>query len=120
MNTAASTNHSAQIKSYLMVFGALLVLTVATVTASYLRLPAVLGLMVGLAIATVKASLVAAFFMHLKGERLLIYGLLGLTFLFVVFLFTLPMIDMSAIGINRMPYGGANAMAAPPPATAHH
>ena len=52
-----------------MVFGALLVLTLVTVGVSYLDLPEVETVVVALAIATAKASLVAMFFMHLKGER---------------------------------------------------
>ena len=52
-----------------MVFGALLVLTLITVGVSYLDLPEVETVVVALIIATTKASLVAMFFMHLKGER---------------------------------------------------
>lgn len=86
-----SKSHS--VKPYLVVFGALMVLTVATVLVSYVHLPGVLALLVGLFIATVKASLVAAYFMHLKGERALIYGILGVTAFFVVGLFAVPILD---------------------------
>jgi len=85
--------HQPNIKLYLMVFGALMVLTVVTVLVSYLHLPKTLGIFVGLLIATVKVALVAAFFMHLKGERTLIYSLLGVTFFFVIALYALPLID---------------------------
>ena len=88
--------HHPNTKLYLMVFGALLVLTVVTVTVSYLHFPPALGIAIGLAIATVKASLVASFFMHLKGERALIYGLLCLTIIFVTALFVLPISDTAA------------------------
>jgi cytochrome c oxidase subunit 4 len=90
-------DQSAHIKLYLMVFGALLVLTLVTVGVSYLNLPKSLGIPLGLAIATLKASLVAAFFMHLKGERTLIYGLLGLTVVATIILFALPITDSVAI-----------------------
>ena len=67
-----------------MVFGTLLVLTLITVGVSYLDLPEVETVIVALSIATVKASLVAIFFMHLKGERPMVMWPLALTaFLFV-------------------------------------
>jgi len=73
-----------QVRGYLMVFGTLLVLTLVTVAVSYLQLPEVETVIVALAIATAKASLVAMFFMHLKGERPWVMWTLALTaFLFV-------------------------------------
>jgi cytochrome c oxidase subunit 4 len=51
-------------KGYFAVFGALAVLTVATVVAAELHL----GTAVGVVIALLKASLVMTFFMHLKWE----------------------------------------------------
>jgi len=79
-------NHdvAAQVRGYLMVFGTLLVLTLITVGVSYLDLPEFETVIVALTIATVKASLVAMFFMHLKGEKPMVYWPLGLTaFLFI-------------------------------------
>jgi cytochrome c oxidase subunit 4 len=73
-----------QVRGYLLVFGALLVLTMVTVGVSYLDLPEVETVVVALAIATFKASLVAMFFMHLKGEKPMVTWPLALTaFLFV-------------------------------------
>ena len=70
-----------------MVFGALLVLTLVTVGVSYLDLPEAETVIVALVIATIKASLVAMFFMHLKGERPMVKWPLALTaFLFVALL----------------------------------
>ncbi|MBI4376419.1 MAG: cytochrome C oxidase subunit IV family protein [Elusimicrobia bacterium] len=85
--------HKPNVKAYLAVFAALMVLTVVTVSVSYWHLPPAPAIALGLAIATLKAGLVAAFFMHLKGERLLIYGLLGITVFFMAVLFTLPTWD---------------------------
>ena len=87
------TAHAHDIRPYLFVFGALLVLTVVTVTVSYLHLPPGPAIALGLAIATVKAALVAAFFMHLKGERAIIYGALAITVFFLIVLFVLPITD---------------------------
>ncbi len=79
-----TTDVAAQVRGYLMVFGTLLVLTLITVGVSYLDLPEFETVIVALAIATVKASLVAMFFMHLKGERPMVMWPLALTaFLFV-------------------------------------
>ncbi|MBI5629502.1 MAG: cytochrome C oxidase subunit IV family protein [Elusimicrobia bacterium] len=91
----------ADVKLYLAIFGALMVLTVVTVLVSYLHLPIAAGVAVGMAIATLKAGLVAAFFMHLKGERIVIYGLLGVTIFFMSFLFLAPIKDSVSIADRR-------------------
>jgi len=77
-------NVAAQVRGYMFVFGALLVLTMATVGVSYLRLPDAPAVVIGISIALTKAALVAMYFMHLKGEKPMVYWPLGLTaFLFV-------------------------------------
>ena len=74
-------------KSYIIVFGALLTLTLVTVAVSYLELPTGSTIALALTIAGAKATLVAMFFMHLKGERPMVYWPLALTaFLFVALL----------------------------------
>lgn len=75
---------------YLAIFGALLCMTVVTVGASYIDFGAA-NTAIAVLIATVKASLVAIFFMHLRHDKpfhslVLVSGLLFLSFLF---LFTL-------------------------------
>ncbi len=72
-----------EIRRYLMVLGALGILTLVTVGISSLKLPTWQAIALGLAVATIKGSLVAAFFMHLISERKLIYAVL----LFTVFFF---------------------------------
>ena len=82
----------AEVKVYIGVFVALLVLTLTTVAVSYLHLPSITTrTLVALLVAGTKASLVAIFFMHLKGERPLIYISLTLTAMFLVLVFALPM-----------------------------
>ena len=71
-----------EIRRYLMVLGALATLTLITVAISYLKLPTWQAIALGLAVATVKGSLVAAFFMHLISERKLIYAVLVFTVFF--------------------------------------
>lgn len=97
MSESAHDEHRPDVKLYLIVFAALLILTVVTVAVSYIHLSPIPAITLGLAIATLKAGLVAAFFMHLKGERPLIYGLLGLTVFFMAYLMSLPAADHHAI-----------------------
>jgi len=80
-------HHPVDVRGYIAVFGALLVLTLVTVGVSYLKLPMTPAILVALAIASVKGALVAMFFMHLKGERPMVYWPLGLTAVLVVGLF---------------------------------
>lgn len=74
------------VKGYYMVFGALLVLTVITVGVSYLHLSVLGAVLVALAVATTKGTLVALYFMHLISEQKIIYWTLGLTGVLFVFL----------------------------------
>ena len=77
-----------EIRVYLYVFGALAVLTAATVYACYgLKMPVHQAILIALVIASMKGFLVAGFFMHLLSEKKLIYGVLSLTvFFFAVLL----------------------------------
>jgi len=95
-HTASTPGHDAHdikahVRVYFMVFGALMVLTLITVAVSYLHLPHTPAVILALVIATFKASLVAMFFMHLKGEKQIIYWSLYLTAVFFVLVFALPM-----------------------------
>jgi len=75
---------------YYVVFVALLCLTAVTVGVSYLHLTRPIAIAVALIIATIKAGLVAAVFMHLISEKKVIFAVLLLTALFFVFLLLLP------------------------------
>ncbi|HVJ47241.1 MAG TPA: cytochrome C oxidase subunit IV family protein [Luteolibacter sp.] len=83
-------------KTYLAVFGALLLCTVVTVavaTQEWLDFGRHgfdhVDAIVGLAIASLKAGLVAAIFMHLNHEKKAIYWLFGAGIVFVICLFAL-------------------------------
>ena len=78
------------VKTALMVFGALLVLTLFTVGAYFLHLPTGAAIALALAIATVKGTLVALWFMHLISEKKLIYWALILTAVLFVPLLLFP------------------------------
>src|SRR6266487_2888174 len=71
------------VKVYLTVFIALLIGTVLTVAMYYQHFESVaVTVAIAVFIATVKASLVAGFFMHLVSERKAIYAILAFTAFF--------------------------------------
>ena len=82
-----------QVRIYMKVFGTLLVLTIVTVLASYVSLPIAVSVAIALTIATFKSGLVAAFFMHLKWERRIIFAILALTVFFFLILLVSPSIN---------------------------
>lgn len=88
--------HRPNVKLFAMVFGALMVLTGLTVFVSTFRLPRHEAIALGLAIAAVKASLVAAVFMHLWGEKVLIHKMLYVTGFFG-FLLIVSIIDFTLL-----------------------
>jgi cytochrome c oxidase subunit 4 len=80
-----------EMRVYTYVFLALAVLTLVTVGVCYgFDLPVHYAIMVAMAVAIVKGSLVACFFMHLISEKKLIFGILLLTVIFFAALMALP------------------------------
>ena len=71
--------HPVPVRAYLLVFAALLALTVVTVAVASFDLSERATIVVAVTIATIKAALVAMFFMHLKGEKPFVFWSLGLT-----------------------------------------
>ncbi len=91
--SASEAEHVRQhVRVYLMVFAALGVLTIVTVAISYLQLPTGYAITVAMVVATVKAGLVAAYFMHLLTEERVIHWVLILTVSFFVALMFLPLV----------------------------
>lgn len=91
MDTHSPDEIKKHVRFYLMVFGALLALTVVTVWVSKIEFGHTMHLVVGLGIAALKAGLVAAFFMHLMHEAKLIYRLLVFTIIFFIALMLLSL-----------------------------
>jgi cytochrome c oxidase subunit 4 len=81
-----------QVRGYVVVFAALLGLTIVTVTISYFHLSVVPAIIAAMFVASIKGTLVASYFMHLISERKFIYFVLGLTAIFFIALMTLPAI----------------------------
>jgi len=65
--------HASGYGIYVVVWGGLVLLTGVTVAVSYVNL-GVMNIVVALLIASVKASLVALYFMHLRSEGRLVWG----------------------------------------------
>lgn len=87
---------AAEVRKYMLVFGALLVGTVITVLAAKIHFGShSINVAVALLIATVKGFLVAAYFMHLISERKMIYAVLVATVFFVVGLMYLTIWSMN-------------------------
>jgi caa(3)-type oxidase subunit IV len=88
-----------QVRTYMMIGAALFAFTVITVAVNQVHLAVPLAITVALLIATMKGSMVAAVFMHLNHERMLIYGALILTVIGFLILMTVPMFtNMDHIG----------------------
>ena len=91
MSDDQAAHVDAHVRTALVVFGALLTLTAATVGAwALLDLSVPMTIALALFIATVKATLVACWFMHLISEKKLIFWVLGLTAAFFFVLMLVP------------------------------
>jgi cytochrome c oxidase subunit 4 len=83
--------HVQALSVYLKTFATLLTLTIVTVAVSYVNLGTTVNLIIAIAIATIKATVVAAFFMHLLHDNKFhtVIFLSGLVFLTVFVTFTM-------------------------------
>lgn len=99
-HSAADANHSIEeakkhMVSYAIIGVALIVGTLLTVWASYIHFESrVINIIVALAIAITKGSLVAGFFMHLISEKKMIYSVLAVTVFFFASLMFLTLWSM--------------------------
>jgi cytochrome c oxidase subunit 4 len=90
------------VRSYMIVFGALLIATIVTVVANSFHLAVPIAIAVALTIAAIKGSMVAGVFMHLSHEKQAIYGALLLTALFFIVLLFVPLLtNLDHIGTAR-------------------
>lgn len=84
---------ASHVKSYMKIGLTLVVFTIITVAISFIDFSVWFGgssnMIIGMAVATFKASLVALIFMHLNAERPLIYKVLIFTTVFAIVLFVL-------------------------------
>jgi len=107
-SVAATTAHS-HAGRYLVVWAALMALTALTWGLSTIHIPGFAGVAVALAIAMVKGTLVALFFMHLwdqPGPNRLV---LVTSLVFVALLISLPLLDNATRSPLANPPGSAAA-----------
>jgi cytochrome c oxidase subunit 4 len=97
--------HISSARFYLGVFGALIVLTFITVKVSYYDFGSA-NTVIAILIATMKASLVAAFFMHLRHDRLFNTLAFLAAFLFLSVFLLLTYDDLGKRGMVDPTYGG--------------
>ena len=95
MNEKKHEHHIIPLATYFKVFGALMVLTALTVFAAQVDLGGWLNIVLAMFIATVKASLVLMFFMHLyyDNKTNLVFFLGSILFLIIFITFTLIDVD---------------------------
>jgi cytochrome c oxidase subunit IV len=106
MDHSPSHDLSRQVKVYICVFIGLLVGTLLTVTLYYLHFANVtVAITIALFIATVKAFLVAGFFMHLISERKAVYAILLATGVFAAGLMYLTVYAHSETPHGTVFYG---------------
>lgn len=92
MENATTEDIKKHVRTYILVFVALLALTVITVGVSYLHLSILPAVILALVIASIKGALVASYFMHLISEKKLVYFTLILTVAFFLTLIALPLL----------------------------
>lgn len=108
-----------EVRRYLIVLGCLGALTLITVAISRLHLQTWQAIALGLGVATIKGSLVAAFFMHLISERKLIFAVLVLTVFFFGMLLWGPLHHDYDAEREWPGHNATNKPAAAAPADAH-
>ena len=118
---------SKHVRTYIIVFVALLVGTVLTVALNYAHFDSVtLTISIALFVAIVKASLVAGFFMHLISEKKAIYAILLATVFFLGFMMYLTIWSRDQMprgtqyfSTGHVPSPMEGAPSAPPKASGH-
>ena len=88
------SDHVVSIKLYSAIFGALLVMTLATARAAFIDLGGNLNTVVAMLIAACKALLVILFFMHVRYSSRLTWVFVGAGFFWLMILLSLTLADV--------------------------
>jgi cytochrome c oxidase subunit 4 len=88
-----NSDHVVSIKLYSAIFGALLVMTLATAGAAFIDLGGNLNTVVAMLIAACKALLVILFFMHVRYSSRLTWVFVGAGFFWLMILLSLTLAD---------------------------
>jgi cytochrome c oxidase subunit 4 len=108
-------SHISPKSTYFTIFGILMALTALTVFAAFHHL-GVFNFPVAIGIAITKGTLVILFFMHAKYSSRLTKLFVGMSFFFLLILFTLTLTDYLSRGLKVYSGGAAGAGYAPPQA----
>ena len=101
-------SHISPKSTYYTIFGILMALTAVTVFAAFQQL-GVLNFPVAIGIAITKATLVILFFMHAKYSSRLTKLFVGMSFFFLLILFSLTLTDYLSRGLRTYPGGAGGA-----------
>lgn len=102
MASGTNGHHIIPLKTYLGVFAALLVLTFVTVAVTRFDFGVLANTIIAMAVASVKATFVLAYFMHLKyDDKLYLVGFLSAIF-FLVVMYFFSILDI----VTRLPLDG--------------
>jgi cytochrome c oxidase subunit 4 len=101
-------SHISPKRTYYTIFALLMGLTVVTVFAAFTHL-GVFNFPVAIGIAITKATLVILFFMHAKYSSRLTKLFVGMSFFFLLILFSLTLTDYLSRGLKTYPGGAAGA-----------
>ncbi len=101
---SAGSDHVVPIKVYLAIFAALMALTAFTVWVAFIDLGR-LNVVVALAVAVTKATLVILFFMHVKYSSRLTWLVVASGFVFLAIMFAFTMADVVSRGWLGTPGG---------------
>jgi cytochrome c oxidase subunit 4 len=89
-----NSDHVVSIKLYSAIFGALLVMTLATAGTAFIDLGGNLNTVVAMLIAACKALLVILFFMHVRYSSRLTWVFVGAGFFWLMILLSLTLADV--------------------------
>ncbi len=89
-----NSDHVVSVKLYSAIFGALLVMTLATAGAAFIDLGGNLNTVVAMLIAACKALLVILFFMHVRYSSRLTWVFVGAGFFWLMILLSLTLADV--------------------------
>ena len=89
------SEHIVPVKIYVTIFLALLVGTALTVMAAFVDFPWQLNTIVALTIATIKATLVVLFFMHVRYSTRLIWVIIAAALFWMAILFAFTFADFN-------------------------
>ena len=93
------TIHANNSRTPYLIFGALIVLTVLTVMLSGINVSDGMAVIIAMSVATVKASLVLIYFMHLNHEPMIFKIFLAVAFFTLLAIFVLTFSDYVFRGI---------------------